>query len=105
MATPDLTLDRGNGHGTDSAGEMRPTRRPIRYAEVHPDAVAMGTRSRRTQAYSTALAHTAELMPYYSAFGAAFSMLIIKNLRGCCAKLILHKTQHRNFLVGPRIRI
>jgi hypothetical protein len=70
MATPDLTPDRENGYSTDGAGETRATRRPASYAEVSSDAVAMGTRSRRRQAYSTALACTTELTLYYSAFSA-----------------------------------
>jgi hypothetical protein len=70
IVTPDLTLDRENSHSTNSAEETRATRRPASYAEVPPDTVAIGTQSRRRQAYSTALARTAELTLYYSAFSA-----------------------------------
>jgi hypothetical protein len=69
MATPDPTPDREIGHDTDSAEEAHATRRTSRQpAEIPPDAVAMGTRSRRRQAYSTALTRVTELTPYYSAF-------------------------------------
>jgi hypothetical protein len=43
IVTPDLTLDREKGHGTNSAGEPHATRRLVSYAEVPPDIVAMGT--------------------------------------------------------------
>jgi hypothetical protein len=71
MATPDPTPDRETGHSTESAGETHAIRSATRQpTEVPPDAVAMGTRSRRRQAYIAALSRTAELTPYYSAFSA-----------------------------------
>jgi Reverse transcriptase (RNA-dependent DNA polymerase) len=71
MATPDPTPDRKTGHSTESAAETHAIRSAARQpTEVPPDAVAMGTRSRRRQAYIAALSRAAELTPYYSAFSA-----------------------------------
>ena len=75
MATPDPTPDREIGHGADAAGETHAIRSPEDHAEVPDDAVAMNTRSRRRQAYSTALAQTAELTPYHSAFGVGLQKI------------------------------
>ena len=69
MATPDPTPERDTDNGTENAGESQTSRSLTQQPEIPSDAVAMNTRSRRQQAHAAAMAETAELTPYFSAFG------------------------------------